>query len=452
MQNAKPRNGRRNQETGIKPLRRTLMKKETQKIVKKAEAKVPAKKAPVKAAPQTKPVKKEEGKKPVAKKAEPKKAEAAKPAPEKAVKGKKAPVATKPVKGKKKAEEISLGAEEAGADEEEGEGEIEGLNSIKVRFLKKGKQAGYIDQGDIMDATSHLDLTDEQFEELITYFKDNKIDVVSDEDEADDIDHIKVNEAEIAKAEKEVVEDEVETEDEVADTEKEEVASIEEFSKIPTGEVKVNDSVKMYLKEIGKVPLLTAKEETELAKRIAAGDKEAKDQLINANLRLVISIAKHYVGRGMHFLDLIQEGNMGLIKAVEKFDYTNGFKFSTYATWWIRQAITRAIADQARTIRIPVHMVETINKLNRISRQMLQEKGREPTPEELAVKMGLPEEKIRKVLKIAKEPISMETPIGDDEDSHLGDFIEDVTMQSPIDSATVENLKEATREVLGGLT
>mgnify|MGYP000375880090 CR=1 FL=1 len=215
---------------------------------------------------------------------------------------------------------------------------------------------------------------------------------------------------------------------------------------------KVNDPVRMYLKEIGVVPLLTNEEEKELALAVEAGDIEAKQRLAEANLRLVVSIAKRYVGRGMQFLDLIQEGNMGLMKAVDKFDYSKGFKFSTYATWWIRQAISRSIADQARTIRIPVHMIETINKLNRISRQMLQEMGREATPEELAERMGMPEDKIRKVLKIAKEPISMETPIGDDDDSHLGDFIEDSTLELPLDSATAQSLKVATHEVLEGLT
>jgi len=339
--------------------------------------------------------------------------------------------------------------------EEEDKEQIEGLGTIKVRFLKKGKTAGYIDQGDIMDATSHLDLTDEQFEELITYFKDNKINVVSDEDEPD-IDHLKVNESEIAKAEQEVQEDEVESveEDEVAVAEKEEVASIEEFAKIPTGEVKVNDSVKMYLKEIGKVPLLNAKEETELAKRIAQGEQAAKDQLINANLRLVISIAKHYVGRGMHFLDLIQEGNMGLIKAVEKFDYTKGFKFSTYATWWIRQAITRAIADQARTIRIPVHMVETINKMTRVQRQLVQELGRDPTAEEISNKMDgtLSPDRIREIQRIALEPVSLETPIGEEDDSHLGDFIEDKEAQSPEEYTTKSLLKDELYEIMKDLT
>lgn len=233
---------------------------------------------------------------------------------------------------------------------------------------------------------------------------------------------------------------------------KEDKEELSAASKAAASKVKVSDPVRMYLKEIGRVPLLTAEEEVALAIRIQEDDELAKQELAEANLRLVVSIAKRYVGRGMQFLDLIQEGNMGLMKAVEKFDHTKGFKFSTYATWWIRQAITRSIADQARTIRIPVHMIETINKLNRISRQMLQEMGREPTPEELGERMEMSEDRVRKVLKIAKEPISMETPIGDDEDSHLGDFIEDATMQSPIDIATIESLKESTRDVLGGLT
>lgn len=216
--------------------------------------------------------------------------------------------------------------------------------------------------------------------------------------------------------------------------------------------VALDDPVKTYLKEIGRVPLLTAGQEMALAKAARAGDAEARRSLSEANLRLVVSVAKRYAGRGLPFLDLIQEGNLGLMKAAEKFEPERGFKFSTYATWWIRQAITRSIADQARTIRIPVHMIETINKLNRISRQMLQEMGREPTPEELAERMLMPEDKIRKVLKIAKEPISMETPIGDDEDSHLGDFIEDTTLELPLDSATTESLRAATHDVLAGLT
>lgn len=220
---------------------------------------------------------------------------------------------------------------------------------------------------------------------------------------------------------------------------------------VPPG-VKINDPVRMYLKEIGRVDLLTAEEELELAKRIEQGDEEARKKLAEANLRLVVSIAKRYVGRGMLFLDLIQEGNMGLIKAVEKFDYRKGFKFSTYATWWIRQAITRAIADQARTIRIPVHMVETINKLVRVQRQLLQDLGREPTPEEIAEEMNLTPEKVREILKIAQEPVSLETPIGEEDDSHLGDFIEDHEAQSPADHAAYELLKEQLEDVLDTLT
>ena len=220
---------------------------------------------------------------------------------------------------------------------------------------------------------------------------------------------------------------------------------------VPDG-VSIEDPVRMYLKEIGKVPLLTAEEEKELAMKMEAGDMEAKKRLAEANLRLVVSIAKRYVGRGMLFLDLIQEGNLGLIKAVEKFDYRKGYKFSTYATWWIRQAITRAIADQARTIRIPVHMVETINKLIRVQRQLLQELGREPYPEEIAEKMGLPVERVREIQKISQEPVSLETPIGDEEDSHLGDFIKDDNVPVPAEAAAFTLLKEQLVEVLGTLT
>ncbi|MGI6738587.1 MAG: RNA polymerase sigma factor RpoD [Christensenellales bacterium] len=216
--------------------------------------------------------------------------------------------------------------------------------------------------------------------------------------------------------------------------------------------VNIDDPVRMYLKEIGKVPLLTAEEEVEIAKRIEAGDESAKHELAEANLRLVVSIAKRYVGRGMLFLDLIQEGNLGLMKAVEKFDYHKGYKFSTYATWWIRQSITRAIADQARTIRIPVHMVETINKLTRISRQLLQEYGRDPTPEEIANAMGITEQKVRDIMKIAQEPVSLETPIGEEEDSHLGDFIPDEDAPAPAEAASSALMKELLWEVLDTLT
>lgn len=235
------------------------------------------------------------------------------------------------------------------------------------------------------------------------------------------------------------------------DTEEEVEAEKELDLSLPEG-INIDDPVRMYLKEIGKVALLSAEEEVELAKRMEAGDDEAKKKLAEANLRLVVSIAKRYVGRGMLFLDLIQEGNLGLIKAVEKFDYQKGFKFSTYATWWIRQAITRAIADQARTIRIPVHMVETINKLIRISRQLLQELGREPTVEELAIEMQMPEEKVREIMKIAQEPVSLETPIGEEEDSHLGDFIPDDDIPAPAEAAAFTLLKEQLIEVLDTLT
>ena len=237
-----------------------------------------------------------------------------------------------------------------------------------------------------------------------------------------------------------------------AESSKEVEVEISEDETAISSNVKINDSVRMYLKEIGRVPLLSADEEVNLALRIQQGDQEAKQDLAEANLRLVVSIAKRYVGRGMQFLDLIQEGNMGLMKAVEKFDHTKGFKFSTYATWWIRQAITRAIADQARTIRIPVHMVETINKLVRIQRQLLQDLGREPTPEEIGAEMDLPTEKVREILKIAQEPVSLETPIGEEDDSHLGDFIEDDNATSPADHTAYALLKEQLDEVLEQLT
>jgi len=238
----------------------------------------------------------------------------------------------------------------------------------------------------------------------------------------------------------------------VKDTEEEEEEQEKATELEPLEGISIDDPVRMYLKEIGRVPLLTAQEEVELAKRMERGDEEAKRKLIEANLRLVVAIAKKYVGRGMLFLDLIQEGNLGLIRAVEKFDWRKGFKFSTYATWWIRQAITRALADQARTIRIPVHMVETINKLVRVSRQLLQQKGREPTPEEIAEEMKLPVERVREIMKIAQEPISLETPIGEEEDSHLGDFIEDAEALAPAEAASYTMLKEQLEGVLETLT
>ena len=346
---------------------------------------------------------------------------------------------------------------------------VASLDSIKKDFLKKGKQQGYINTGDVLDATSHLDLADDDFSALIDFFRENGIQIEDDEEGMSDNPEDMIDDIpdDLETMEKEMEEDEadVDDEDELSSEDKE-AAALVDFAHINVGEVKVNDAVKMYLKEIGKVDLLNATQETELAKRIVAGNKPdatewekedgkfAKDQLITANLRLVISIAKHYVGRGMHFLDLIQEGNMGLIKAVEKFDYTKGFKFSTYATWWIRQAITRAIADQARTIRIPVHMVETINKMTRVQRQLVQELGRDPTAEEISEKMegSLSPERIREIQRIALEPVSLETPIGEEDDSHLGDFIEDKEAQSPEEFTTKSLLKDELYDIMKDLT
>ncbi|SFQ36483.1 RNA polymerase sigma factor RpoD [Caldicoprobacter faecalis] len=289
------------------------------------------------------------------------------------------------------------------------------LKKIK-ELIEKGKEKGVLTYKEIMDVLEDVDLDPEQIEKIYDTLESLGIDVL-DED---------------------AVPEDINPEEDL------------DLS-LPEG-VSIDDPVRMYLKEIGKVPLLTAEEEIELAKRMEQGDEEAKRRLIEANLRLVVSIAKRYVGRGMLFLDLIQEGNLGLIKAVEKFDYRKGYKFSTYATWWIRQAITRAIADQARTIRIPVHMVETINKLIRVSRQLLQEYGREPQPEEIAREMDISEEKVREILKIAQEPISLETPIGEEEDSHLGDFIPDEDAPAPAEAAAYNLLKEQLMEVLDTLT
>ena len=322
-------------------------------------------------------------------------------------------------------------------DEEE---DIESLDSIKARLLKKAKaDGGEIEQAEIQDAISFLDLEDKDVEELINYFKSNNINVISDDDE-EGIEELEFDEDDVA----------LDIDDEDVPDEKE----LQDISKLVIGDVKVNDSVKIYLKEIGKVPLLNAQQEIELAQRIIAGDEDAKQELINANLRLVISIAKRYAGRGMPFLDLIQEGNMGLIKAVEKFDYTKGFKFSTYATWWIRQAITRAIADQARTIRIPVHMVETINKITRAQRQLVQELGRDPTAEEISDRLegALSAARIREIQRINQEPVSLETPIGEEDDSHLGDFLEDKEVESPSDYTTKSLLKDELNEVMLELT
>ena len=292
-----------------------------------------------------------------------------------------------------------------------------------VEIAKKKKNV--LEYQEINDFFQKMELNAEEFEKILECLETNSIDVLRMTDDDDD-DNILITD-----------EDEIE---------------VEKIDlSVPDG-ISIEDPVRMYLKEIGKVPLLSAEEEIELAKRMELGDQEAKKRLAEANLRLVVSIAKRYVGRGMLFLDLIQEGNLGLIKAVEKFDYRKGYKFSTYATWWIRQAITRAIADQARTIRIPVHMVETINKLIRVSRQLLQELGREPTPEEISEEMNMPVERVREILKISQEPVSLETAIGEEEDSHLGDFIQDDNVPVPADAAAFTLLKEQLQEVLGTLT
>ena len=299
---------------------------------------------------------------------------------------------------------------------------------LKELLALAKKKKNVLEYQEISDFFQDMELNAEQFEKILDFLETSNIDVLRITDNDDD-----------------TVDDEILLDDE----EEVEVEKID--LSVPDG-VSIEDPVRMYLKEIGKVPLLSAEEEIELAKRMELGDQEAKKRLAEANLRLVVSIAKRYVGRGMLFLDLIQEGNLGLIKAVEKFDYLKGYKFSTYATWWIRQAITRAIADQARTIRIPVHMVETINKLIRVSRQLLQELGREPTPEEIAKEMDMPVERVREILKISQEPVSLETPIGEEEDSHLGDFIQDDNVPVPADAAAFTLLKEQLEEVLGTLT
>ena len=313
---------------------------------------------------------------------------------------------------------------EKSARSKEAENELT-FEQVKDQLTVLGKKTGVLAYDDIAERMANFELDSDQMDEFYEFLGDQGIELVGESDEEDP------NPKQLAKGD----DDEFDLND----------------LSVPPG-VKINDPVRMYLKEIGRVDLLSAEEEIKLANRIEEGDEEAKRRLAEANLRLVVSIAKRYVGRGMLFLDLIQEGNMGLIKAVEKFDYRKGFKFSTYATWWIRQAITRAIADQARTIRIPVHMVETINKLIRVQRQLLQDLGREPTPEEIGEDMDLTPDKVREILKIAQEPVSLETPIGEEDDSHLGDFIEDQDATSPSEHAAYELLKEQLEDVLDTLT
>lgn len=294
------------------------------------------------------------------------------------------------------------------------------------KLLSKGtKNGGTLTYGELMESLQKLELTADAIDRMYETFSKKGIEIVDDTSQN------------------------VQDDDDIVDTQDAEEVEID--LSVPEG-ISIDDPVRMYLKEIGRVPLLTAEEEVALAKQMEAGDEEAQRRLAEANLRLVVSIAKRYVGRGMLFLDLIQEGNLGLIKAVEKFDYNKGYKFSTYATWWIRQAITRAIADQARTIRIPVHMVETINKLIRVQRQLLQELGRDPAPEEIAEVMEISVERVREIMKIAQEPVSLETPIGEEEDSHLGDFIEDHDAPAPAEVASFMLLKEQLEEVLDTLT
>ncbi len=321
----------------------------------------------------------------------------------------------------KKAEEVEQTKKDEHQEESE---ETKKIKEEKVNnILKKAKEKGQITIGDL--ASELDDVNPDQIDKVFDAFEELGVDLLQDDmDEEPDIEDLK--EVEELKL------------DEITDTSYE--------------GINVDDPVRMYLREIGRIPLLTFDEELDLAKKVLKGDEEAKQKLAESNLRLVVSIAKKYVGRGMLFLDLIQEGNMGLIKAVEKFDYTKGFKFSTYATWWIRQAITRAIADQARTIRIPVHMVETINKLIRTSRHLLQQLGREPTPEEIAAEMEIPVEKVIEIQKIAQDPVSLETPIGEEDDSHLGDFIQDDDSPAPQDSAAYTMLREQLEEVMNTLT
>jgi RNA polymerase primary sigma factor len=324
----------------------------------------------------------------------------------------KEPKVVKTVKTPKSAEEDIAAVDEKVLPPRDTERELQ--LSIVRRLIEKGRKSGTLTEKEVLDELQEIELNPEQIDKIYETLEGFSIEIMGD----------------------------------LTDSENEET---EVDLTVPEG-IAIDDPVRMYLKEIGKVPLLTSDEEVSLAKRIEAGDEYAKKLLAEANLRLVVSIAKRYVGRGMLFLDLIQEGNLGLIKAVEKFDFTKGFKFSTYATWWIRQAITRAIADQARTIRIPVHMVETINKLIRIERQLLQELGRAPQPEEIAEQMEMPPEKVREIMKIAQEPVSLETPIGEEEDSHLGDFIPDDDALAPAEAAAFTMLKEQLISVLDTLT
>ncbi len=380
------------------------------------------------------------------------------PKPAKATETKKAPKKESPKKAEKEVKFDSIDIEEIEEDKIS-------LKKIKDRLVAKGKRDGFLEQGTIFDAFSKFNFSDDEFEELIMFFEDKKIKIINDEfddmDEDDDVDDAETDEdlkkkLDEAESEDDEIDDDLfDSEDEEDEEEEENVA--EKVKQAPISDIKVHDSVKLYLREIGKYDLLKPDEEVELARRYTEhGDLDAKDALINHNLRLVVNIAKRYSHANMHFLDLIQEGNKGLIKAVEKFDYTKGFKFSTYATWWIRQSITRAIADQARTIRIPVHMVETINKISRTQRRLTQELGREATPEEISAELNekgdLPPARIREIQQLAMEPVSLETPIGEENDSHLGDFVEDKEVESPTEFTRTSMLNDELYLVMQDLT
>lgn len=370
-----------------------------------------------------KPVSKETSDKKAVKKAAPKKASSKKDSP------KKEPGEASKTSAKKTGKATGNVVEQKDKAEDDMKKFMERMDSL-LSFAKSKKNV--LEISEINNFFMDIELTEKRTEQIIEFLEQKNVDVLQISGDRDDEDDMIL---------------ELENSGEVPDDE--EIENID--LSVPDG-ISIEDPVRMYLKEIGKVPLLTAEEEVELAKKMEEGDMASKKKLAEANLRLVVSIAKRYVGRGMLFLDLIQEGNLGLIKAVEKFDYKKGYKFSTYATWWIRQAITRAIADQARTIRIPVHMVETINKFVRVQRQLLQELGREPYPEEIAVHMGMPVERVREIQKISLEPVSLETPIGEEEDSHLGDFIQDDNVPVPAEAAAFTLLREQLEEVLGTLT
>ena len=410
--------------------------KKTTPAEKKSTEKKPAeKKAAEKKPAEKKPAEKAAEKEPAEKKSADKKVTEKKPAEKKSAEKKateKKPADNKPAE-KKASEKKSAEKKTAEKKPEEKKPEEKIKNKLDELY-EYGRSKGTITYKEIMDRLVELEMDADQLDHVLETLEAYGVSVINE------------------TADRQVILTDEQAADQAAEAARiggEDNTQID--LSVPEG-ISIDDPVRMYLKEIGKVPLLTAEEEIEIAKQLEAGDESAKQKLAEANLRLVVSIAKRYVGRGMLFLDLIQEGNLGLIKAVEKFDYRKGFKFSTYATWWIRQAITRAIADQARTIRIPVHMVETINKLIRVSRQLLQEYGREPTPEEIAREMGISEAKVREIIKIAQEPVSLETPIGEEEDSHLGDFIPDEDAPAPAEAASFALMKEQLMDVLDTLT